>query len=81
MEEKLVEYKCEICKEKATKICFECSSYLCNDWFEFIHKKGANSGHKKEEIDPSTFFDIRCNIQKFQWIYFVKMKKVKYIYI
>ena len=60
MEEKLVEYKCEISKQKATNICFECSSYLCDDCFEFIHKKEANLSHKREEIDPSTTFDLRC---------------------
>ena len=60
MEEKLEEQKCEICKEKATNICFECSYYLCDDCFEFIHKKNANSEHKKEEIDPLSPFDIRC---------------------
>ena len=52
MEEQLGEQKCEICKEIATNMCFECSYYLCDDCFEFIHKKNANSEHKKEEIDP-----------------------------
>ena len=60
MEEQLGEQKCEICKEKATNMCFECSFYLCDDCFEFIHKKEANSKHKKEEIDPFTSFGIRC---------------------
>ena len=60
MEENLGEQKCEICKEKATNMCFECSFYLCDDCFEFIHKKEANSKHKKEEIDPFTSFGLRC---------------------
>ena len=60
MEEQLGEQKCEICKEKATNMCFECSFYLCDDCFEFIHKKEANSKHKKEEIDPFTYFGLKC---------------------
>ena len=83
MEEKLVEQKCDICKEKATKICFDCSYYLCDDCFEFIHKKDANSEHKKEEINPFSPFDIRCpEHPKFSMSLFCKEEKSNlYIYL
>ena len=82
MEEKLVENKCDICKEKSTCMCFECSSYLCDDCFEFIHKKEANSCHKKEKIDSSTSFDLRCpEHPKISMNLFCKKEKSKNIYI
>lgn len=56
----MAEKICEICKEKATSICFDCSFYLCDDCFQFIHAKNANSEHKKEDKDPLISFDIRC---------------------
>ena len=60
MEDKIEERKCEICKEKATNICFDCSFYLCDSCFKFIHEKKANLEHKKEEIDPFVSIDIKC---------------------
>ena len=60
MEEKLEDQKCEICKEVATNMCFECSFYLCDNCFEFIHNKNANLDHKKENINLFNSFDIRC---------------------
>ena len=60
MEDKIEERICEICKEKATNICFDCSFYLCDSCFRFIHEKKANLEHKKEEIDPFISIDIKC---------------------
>ena len=60
MEDKVEDRHCEICKEKATNICFECSFYLCDSCFKFIHEKKANIKHKKEDIDPYVSIDIKC---------------------
>ena len=54
------EKKCELCKESATNICFNCSFYLCDSCFKFLHLKKENSGHKKENIDPFISLDIKC---------------------
>ena len=60
MKDKVEDRHCEICKEKATNICFECSFYLCDSCFKFIHEKKANINHKKEDIDPYVSIDIKC---------------------
>ena len=52
--------KCDICKNNATIICYDCSFYLCDTCFEFIHKNNVNSEHKNEPIEPFISFDIRC---------------------
>ena len=43
--------KCELCKDNATSLCFQCYMYLCDSCFKFIHDKPANNQHKKEKID------------------------------
>ena len=60
MEEKTEEKKCELCKEKATNICFDCCLYLCESCFKFLHKKKAILQHKMVEIDPYVSMDIKC---------------------
>ena len=60
MEDNIIERTCELCKEKATNICFECSFYLCDSCFKFLHEKKANLEHKKEDIDPFVNIDINC---------------------
>ena len=62
MEEKMEERKCEICKEKASCMCFDCSFYLCDNCFQFIHEKEANSEHRKEVIEPFISSNIRCPV-------------------
>ena len=54
------EKKCELCKEPATNICFDCSFYLCDSCFRFLHQKKANMDHKKEIIDPFVSIEIKC---------------------
>ena len=54
------EKKCELCKENATNICFNCSFYLCDSCFKYLHEKKENIGHKKENIDPFISLDIKC---------------------
>ena len=61
MENNIIQEKiCELCKEPATNICYECSFYLCDSCFKFLHEKKANSEHKKEYIDPFVSMDIKC---------------------
>ena len=61
MEEENTELRiCELCKETATNICFDCSFYLCDSCLNYLHEKKANSEHKTEEIDPFISIDIKC---------------------
>ena len=78
MEEK----KCEICKGNATSIFFECSFILCDNCFDFIHEKNANSKHKKENIVPFISFDLKCpDHPKIPMNLFCKEEKSKIIYL
>ena len=82
MEDKITEKYCELCEEKASNVCFDCSLYLCDSCFTFIHKKKEKTGHKKEEIDPFISFDIRCPFHpKIPMNLFCIEDKSKYIYI
>ena len=60
MEDKVIEKICDICKETATNLFFDCSFYLCDPCFRFIHEKKRNLEHKKEDIDPYISIDINC---------------------
>ena len=60
IEDKEKEKSCELCKGKATNICFDCFFYLCDSCFTFLHEKEANSDHKKEDIDPDVSIEIKC---------------------
>ena len=76
------EKKCELCEEKAISICFDCSFYLCDSCFTFIHEKKAKAGHKKEDINPYISLDIKCPLQpKIPMSLFCVEEKSKYIYI
>ena len=67
MFEKKEEKLCELCKEPATNICFDCQFYLCETCFEFLHSKKANTLHKKEEsIRLFLYIQSVRSIQKFQ---------------
>lgn len=59
-EEEIKDKKCDLCKEIATNICFDCLFYLCDSCFKLLHEKKANSGHKREEIDPFISININC---------------------
>jgi len=59
-EEKINVKNCELCQEIATNICFDCSFYLCDSCFQFLHEKKANKDHEKEEIDDFIPIDIKC---------------------
>ena len=58
--EKIEEKKCELCKDKATNVCFDCSFYLCDSCFKFLHEKKANLDHKKDDINHFFSFNIKC---------------------
>ena len=76
------EKKCELCEEKATSICFDCSFYLCDSCFTFIHEKKAKVGHKKEDINPYISLDIKCPLHpKIPMSLFCVEEKSKYIHI
>ena len=47
-EEEIKNKKCDLCQEIATNICFDCSFYLCDSCFQFLHDKKANKDHKKK---------------------------------
>ena len=51
---------CELCKKQATNFCYECSFYLCDSCFEYLHEKKVNSEHKKEEIDYFVSIYTKC---------------------
>ena len=51
---------CDICKEPATNVCFDCSFYLCESCLEFIHEKKSNFSHKNEEIEELIPLIVKC---------------------
>ena len=74
---------CELFKDLADKICFDCSFYLCDSCFKFLHEKKANSEHKNENIDSFISIDIKCPIHPEVPInlFCIKEKSKIYIYI
>ena len=60
-EEETGDWKCELCKDNANNICFDCSFYLCDNCFDFLHKKKANLEHKKEKIESFISIDFKCS--------------------
>ena len=54
--------KCELCEEKATRICFKCFMYYCDSCFKYIHSKNQKQEHMKEKIDPFISINTKCNI-------------------
>ena len=76
------EKKCELCKENATNICYDCSFYLCDSCFRFLHEKKTNKEHQKEKIDPFISIDIKCPLhEKNQMNLFCINEKSKKIFI
>ena len=57
---KINEKSCELCKDFATNICYDCSFYLCDSCFDFLHNKDENIFHKKESINPIIPIDLKC---------------------
>ena len=51
---------CDICKEQATKVCFDCSFYLCDSCLDYIHEKKSNFEHKNEAINQIIPLLIKC---------------------
>ncbi len=52
--------KCDLCEEKASNICFECSFFLCDSCFNFLHTKKSKETHKKEGIEPYFSKKLKC---------------------
>ncbi len=53
---------CEICKEEANIICFDCINYYCDSCSNFIHEKEINKGHIKDKININRLLNIKCKI-------------------
>ena len=51
---------CKICGKIASMICFDCTMYLCDSCFKFIHEQKINKIHKNEKIDYFVPFDLIC---------------------
>ena len=82
MFEKKEENLCELCKESATNICFDCQFYLCETCFEFLHSKKANTLHKKEDINPIIPLYTKCKEHpKVPISHFSPNKKGKLFYL
>ena len=60
MMDKINEKICELCKDPATNICYDCSFYLCDSCFYFVHSKDENMSHKKENINQIIPIDLKC---------------------
>ena len=55
------EKKCDLCQnDKAIYICYDCPNYYCDSCCKLIHNIKINSTHKKQEIDPFIFINIKC---------------------
>ena len=52
--------KCDLCKNNATNLCFQCKHNYCEGCKKFIHDLKENSGHKIENIDPYIPIDLKC---------------------
>ncbi len=73
--------KCEVCKDNATSLCFQCYIYLFDSCFKFIHDKPAGNHHKKEKIHYFVPIDIKCpKHPKERMNYIVLMIKVNKYY-
>ena len=51
---------CDICKEPANNVCFDCSFYLCDSCLDYIHEKKSNFDHKNEEIEQLIPLIVKC---------------------
>ncbi len=73
---------CEICKEEASTICFNCINYFCNSCSNFIHSKKINKAHIRDKIDIYKLFDIKCKIHPNKSLeFFCIDENSNYIYI
>ena len=60
MMDKINEKICELCKDPATNICYDCYFYLCDSCFDFLHNKEENMSHKNESINQIIPIDLKC---------------------
>ena len=52
--------KCNVCKTKATCLCFKCLSYYCENCYKLAHDNDENKNHTKEKIDYFVPIDLKC---------------------
>ena len=55
-----VEKECDLCKDLVVKVCFDCSLYLCDSCFNFLHEKKTNLEHNSESIESFRSLNFRC---------------------
>ena len=51
---------CEMYRDTATCICYQCFMYFCDSCYKIIHDKKQNNQHKKEKIDYFVPIDTKC---------------------
>ena len=56
----LTKKSCELCKLTATTICYDCSFYLCDSCFDYLHEKSENMYHITESINQIIPIDLKC---------------------
>ncbi len=52
--------ECDICKNDATNLCFQCGQNFCERCNKFVHGLKENSKHKVEKIEPFIPIDLKC---------------------
>ncbi len=52
--------ECDICKNSATILCFDCLLYYCDEDSNFHHQKESNKNHKIEKIDEFVPIEFKC---------------------
>ena len=61
---------CEICREEANIICFNCTNYYCDSCSKFIHEKKINQNHIKDKINIFQLLNIICETHQKKLEYF-----------
>ena len=56
--------KCEVCKNDATCLCFECMSYFCDSCFKLSHNNEEYKSNKKDKYDYYAPIDLKCQKHK-----------------
>ena len=56
--------KCEVCKNDAKCLCFQCMSYFCDSCYKLSHSNEEYKTHKKDKIDYFVPIDLKCSSHK-----------------
>ena len=55
---------CEVCKNDAKCLCFQCMSYFCDSCYKLSHSNEEYKTHKKDKIDYFVPIDLKCSSHK-----------------